>query len=706
MNDLKSMIKAALGTSSTVETASADLRTYEEILNPAPRIEPIIEVEDTTDYTGIMGEDQEVANTTEQNCLSLEVVNKSSLVSTMASELFNQGLSPRVALISAAAFVGAIEYKEDPEVFGEALMDGLTQTELSVQGHELEPVELNGEEILAALEAGRYMMSVEDNLVVGPRIDELLALRTEAYMPPLASEGVKRRFGYAPVKYSALVKEAVHALEATEYTVDPFMLSIAMQVSARLGGFDKDDEAYVLKGCLRMDPELAYVSEFKADARLRLYHASCHGPNGQASDRSRALMNLHGVPTDYDISKVLPILRHEMGDMVTIKSADARAELVKEAMRSPVEFIIRHMAINDSDQKPICNKPWSFVKACHLLVALSKGERPYLGMAVGLDAKCSGPQLGALMVGDQVLAQACGFSMTKVNDAYHRALVECSKAGFSGMSRDDIKKPFMGIFYGQGWRAFMAYGSVEPAVWHAIHGDSYMGDEDKAKAFHKVVTASFGAKMQAVRQLIKGYGEKIGGKIKHYMPDGSQVAMNYKHKVNIMGEEVTFDTELPDVYVTNNAERYKFINYTMKTRAVHCGDFARNGFVNLIQATDALLARLIICHLKRLGAQHIISVHDCFRVNMLETHLLEKAIKLAYMDLFGTTNNERTADMPMGTDILALYFEGANKALLEGEKEQMVSQFFSSGTRRLMKIGEHRVSNLIKALGTTYYFAK
>ncbi len=256
-------------------------------------------------------------------------------------------------------------------------------------------------------------------------------------------------------------------------------------------------------------------------------------------------------------------------------------------------------------------------------------------MAVGLDAKCSGPQLGALMVGDGVIAQACGFSMQQVQDAYMRAIEECIKVGFHGLEREDIKKPFMGIFYGQGFAAFLDPESMTPACWNAVYGEGeILGDEDKAKVFHKAVSKSFGSKMMAVRQSIKSYSDRIDKKIKHYMPDGFEVAMNYKQQVNVLGEAIDFDTARYDVFVTNNEYSFKFINYTLNTKETHCGDFARNGFVNMIQATDALLARLIIVHLSRLGAQHIICVHDCFRVNMTEMHLLEKAIKLAYMDLF------------------------------------------------------------------------
>ena len=55
--------------------------------------------------------------TTQQEVISMEDTNKSALLSTMAAELFQHGLNPRVALIAATAWVGSVDYLEDPEAF-------------------------------------------------------------------------------------------------------------------------------------------------------------------------------------------------------------------------------------------------------------------------------------------------------------------------------------------------------------------------------------------------------------------------------------------------------------------------------------------------------------------------------------------------------------------------------------------------------------
>jgi len=652
--------------------------------------------------------------------VNINDVNKSAILSTVASELFHKGLNPRIALITATAYIGAMEYLDDTDMFIEAFVDGLEITELSIKGMDTPDDAMDVQEIVDALTAAQYLEEAflvpdgDSTHIPGLRIQELLELRQEAYAPPLAMDGITRKFGYAPTKYSELFKEAIHALEDTKYTVDDTMMSIALRVLAKT---DKDDEeGYVIRGCEKMDSDDAYVSEFKGDTRGRMYQASCHGPNGQASDRSRALMDLYGVKMDYDAKDAMEVLKHEMSDMVSIKDRQARGRLVQEACQHPVDFIIKH-----EDGELCVKKPWSFVKAAKTLAALHNHihydcVKPYIGMAFGYDAKCSGPQLGSLMVGDGDLAAACGFSMKQIEDAYHRCINYCDAAGFHGLTRELIKKPFMGIFYGQGWMAFMNPDELEKnmgkaashALWVALHGEEILGNENRAKEFHKAVTASFGAKMISVRNAMKSYTNKIEGKVSHLLPDGFKVAMNYKMKVNILGELMDFDTEKHDVFLRNNVESYKFINMQMNTQTVNTSDFVRNGFVNMVQGVDGLIARLIVVHCKRLGAKHIIAVHDCFRVSVHDLGLLRQAIKNAYRDLFGSLKNVATDDLPEGTDILGLYFDGINNQLKPENFDDAIdiSQFFTSGTRRLQKIRGEKVNHLISALGQTYYFDK
>lgn len=659
----------------------------------------------------------------------LEDTNQSQMVSIMAGELFKAGLEPSIALITACAWVATWEEAESMKRFMGFFQEAFINAKLTAgkfrsdEAIEQPTAELDFDKVVEALISTHYLEETDSPCLthmiplMGQRFQELLDDRVEAYTMPLASEGVTRRFDYAPIKTSPLFVEAIHAQEASESTVDTGMLDIARKVQS-VRGQGNDPEAYVLKGVAKMDPEQAYVSEFKGDRRGRTYQASCFGYNGQASDRSRALMNLHGVSTDYNIESAKALTKAEMGDMVVNASPEVRVQMVKDAINDPVGFIIREEdAEANDDGTMLCKKPYSFVKAAKIMVELYKGNRPYIGMAYGLDAKCSGPQLGALITNSESLARSCGFASldSQVADAYQRAIQLLEKRGIVGLNRNDIKKPFMGVFYGQSAGAFMDPTNLSSACWTAIHGTG-APTMDNAKQFHNAVTSSFGAKLRNFREAILGYKGKCEGKIKHFMPDGLQVGMNYKVKVDINGLMIEGkDDVIPDVVVEIGALfNHKMINATFNTSITDTDNFVRTGFVNMIQATDALIARLIIVHLARMGAQHIVAVHDCFRVNVHDMEILKDAIKAAYLDLFGSEDHESsiTADMPKGGDIMGMYFDGANKALVEGAEGNYASQFggeVTGGLRKLHKIDGISFKAHVMALGGesgSYYFAK
>ena len=686
-------------------------------------------------------------STTEENLtmntINMQDINASALVSTMAAELFHYNLSPIVSMQVATSFVdAAIDYMDDEEQFAEEFGDNLLRTNPQVRRDNktvvLEKKEIDVEAVMNALLEAKYITE-EDT--IGERFIYLCSLRQEAYAP---TEGdIERRFNYSDVKQdSALFREAIHALEATEYTVDDHILQVARQVNTallELSGKHEDAEGYVIAGCERMDSTKAYKSEFKGDRRGRMYQAACHGPNGQSSDRSRALMDLVGVPTDYDNKIVMKHIMAEIEDMVSGDKGTiaSHAKMIKDM--GEVQFVV---ACLEGDIT-LVKKPWSFIKACRIMREIQAGNKPYIGMAVGLDAKCSGPQLAALMVGDRDIAAACGFkSVDDGMDAYWLGSQSLLANNIGELSRGGIKKSYMGIFYGQGWAAFQDIPSLCKAeqfeLIGLLLGNTQVGidlakafstdsvgamklmlqdkasdkpefsvSEQMAKGFHAAISKSFGGKMSMVRKAIKDYGTFLTGRVLHSMPDGFRVEMNYKVKVNALNEVMSYDTPLYDIEVGS----YKFMNFQLKTQATNTEDFARTGFVNMIQGTDALMARLIVAKLHRLGAKHIISVHDCFRVNVTEMHLLEQAIIWAYQVLFGMGENQASKDFPMGLDILGMYFDAANKMTNDdGHKVLNQNQFRATTNRRRMpKFEGMYLSEMINTLGKkdgAFYFAK
>ena len=639
--------------------------------------------------------------------LKFEGISEQGLINSMASRLFRDGGMLGVdALRTAVGFMGAKDYMADSdfsmylaECLGEATVD-------------MEAGPLDVDAAMAALLEQDYI--TEDGQV-GMKFIEACLKRKEAYAPVPMSQPIERRFDYVENKdgpISPLFVESIHALEDTPYTVDPYMLEVAHKVNelAEMVGESQEKEAYVLVGCDKMNPEIAYHSEFKGDKRGREYQASCHGPNGQASDRSRALMDLHGVPTDYDIEEVKAVIMAEMEDMCDDVKV---AGLARKAIRAQVEgdSVLADAAfITDCLNGEIAvSKPWSFVKAARIMRELMVGNRPYIGMATGYDAKCSGPQIGALMAGDADIAVAYGFSEDRVADAYALCIKSLELAGFEGLERVDIKKPYMGIFYGESRGAYSyTQGEISDAIWAAIHGEGL--NVDRAEEFHAIVSESFGKKMRTLRSRVLKFKGTMTGKVRHMMPDGFEVAMEYMEKENLIGERLGFDADGElvtgfDVQASNADNDFRFMNFSMRTNDIAVNEYVRTAFVNMVQATDALLARLIVVHLKRLGAKHIIAVHDCFRVNVTEMGLLRQAIKLAYAEVFGGDTNKVSVDLPLGKDILGLFFKGL-EASSETTAAFRVSQFFDNGTRRFKKIDGKSLDSLIEQLGTTYFFDK
>lgn len=310
------------------------------------------------------------------------------------------------------------------------------------------------------------------------------------------------------------VLAALDAVESTLYTVDTQMLAIAKELCLPA-------DKYVLNGCLDIVKQgnKPSASEFSTDDRGRMYHKSCHGPNGQAGDMQRALMNLYGrvnnktgeittIHNNYDINAAIRVLMNEMADMIGKTTVEAEFDYVVKT--GSVETIRQCLSGEYSNIK----KPWSFVKACFLLAELKAGKRPHIGMAFGFDAKCSGPQLAAVTVGDSYIAQACGFGYTQVADAYAHATNSLKAEGFGTVSRDGIKKAYMGIFYGQGAGAYGTTATEKDAKIAALNGvkldwiheelvNIIQGDEKKAKKFHAIVSNCFGKKVGTLRRIIK-----------------------------------------------------------------------------------------------------------------------------------------------------------------------------------------------------------
>ena len=643
---------------------------------------------------------------------TLNFTQTNTLINSVAGALVkSQSVAPRQALAVGTVFTSCVnDLLNSSEEFVFQFENRMLDVKVDGDNAELSPLYI----LTVLIEHGFIEFLLDtDFLVAGRRTCEILDLDTSSYAPYPKGEAIQRRRGYAKTQVSPLFKEAVHALESSEYEGCKWMLDIAREVY-KLANPEQRElimvQDYVLKGTAAMVDGKGYTSEFFGDLRGRLYQASCFGPNGQSSDLARAMMDLHGVSKDYNNEEVMELLIQEMMDMGDFLDKGQLMWDIGLAVQTPAEFVLNHM-----EKLNHISKPWNFTKFALIYSELEAGNKPYVGVTIGLDAKCSGPQLGACMVADQKMLAATGFSEDKVNDAYHNALEICEQNGIQGLDRALIKKPFMAVFYGANSPAMMDANTITARTYHALYsGMTLEGMEDKSKVFHDCIVKSFGPALNKVRASIKQAGydydnevTKFNKPLRYSMPDGFEVAMDYRYKLDVNGEHAHIGGE-SRVVVENMFDTKVFKNMVFTTDEYDLPSFARTGFVNMIQATDALLARLIIVHVKRMGAQHIIAVHDCFRVNIHDMAILKKAIIYSYRDLFCGMKNKPTEDLPLGTDILGLYFDGNKEATKDEYRDEAPhhSQFFSNGTRYLRAVNGVRFINLVNKLGKTYYFDK
>ena len=620
--------------------------------------------------------------------------------------------STKEANVLSLAYLAAIDDMEDMDRWEAIMEDSLELATINGEEHEVE------EEFMDLL----IKADLIDYDGMTERMDTIIKGLEVEYSLNKAVDGIVRRFNYAPNKTrSALFDMSIEVQEDTKYMRNEFMYEVLTEVFEMLPkGHKVLQEKYIMTGCDGMEEGVAYISEYSGDRRGRTYQKNVRGPSGANSDRARALYDYHGVSKNYSPEYALYRLKEEMQDMGSFQGEKNLMKEVRRCLEDPADYILNNLLEEQSE----VSKAASFVKAAKIVQEiedhlLTGSELPYIGMGFGIDAKCSGPQLGALMCNDTDILVACGFTTKEVDDAYELCILNLRAKGFYDIKRKDIKKPFMGIFYGQGFGAYLDQHIVDneditQAMWDSIHPQEVT--EDRAKLFHTTVTKSFGVKMARIRRKIASFGMdydaeemKSDKPTRHMMPDGFVVEMDYRIMVDMEDQVVGYDTPLSDYKLEVGDLEVKLSTPKFKTDTYDMSNFARNGFVNMIQATDALVARLTIVNAYESGVTHFTNIHDCFRVNIHDIEKLSEAVKLTYTQLFGVDEDTPTKYLPEGTDILAKYFEGAEEALKDNYKGTIkpVSQFIKGKSmRRLHKVDGILIKDLIEDLGNTKYFAK
>ena len=667
-----------------------------------------------------------------------------------------QGISVRAGITGAQGYIAGkalsmamnnLRYSWEAEEFAFTLEDALLT-------HKIDGQLVESFDIMAYLIDNDFLEAIDgEYMTFGNRVVSLVNAEKTTMSPVPSTIGINddnRLANYGNINnkhLSPLVREAVAILEGTESTKSVVMERIAHQVlmnictsndykAAKTGACAPADKGvelaltqqYVFTGVKALAADVAYVTEFKADKRFRLYQAACHGFNGQSSDFARCFQDLTGGES-YDSELTVTLLRNEIADMTSLDGVDLDDAIV-EAHADPVAFILANLR---NDSTPI-KKIWNFAKFAMLIVDIEAGLKPYVGVAVGLDATCSGPQIAALLAGSHDLAAATCFSTTIADDAYALAIKAVTDKGLPKLSRNAMKKPYMAIFYGASAGAMLEENTINSEAFDTLYsgvdkslfpkGKAQASNEAMAKEFHDAVTSSFGREVAAFRAKLKAYGTtfadgvatvRVDKAVAYTMPDGATVEMNYLNRTDINGDIVISKEDVARFEFTSPLHHLHNESATFSTNEIDGGSHVRTSFVNMIQATDALVARLIIKHLSDLGVKNIVSVHDCFRVGVNDTTHLVTAIKRAYKELFATTHNEPTANLVGDLDIFSSLLGGV-KAASKPEFAPLVDTtsitFTASNARRLRTVRGTQVTCLINKLsadkvnGNAYFFAK
>lgn len=536
-------------------------------------------------------------------------------------------------------------------------------------------------------------------------------------------------YGIGEKHTSPMARKAVHHSEQTLWKKNDEAYDIALQVLDTLPVNHKlhsDDYAMEAIGHLTCSVRL----ERKLDKGGRIYQVLWHGLQPNESDLMRSICEYADIDMGYDPQVALELYLAKIKDLCP----DVTDEMLLEAASDPVNWIIK--TLEDGSVA----KPFWFRAYAKGFVDLYKhihegGDKPFLGLPVGIDATCSGLQLAGCILGDEKILQRCGFSYEDLQDSYDEACRVCETKGIFGFTRALMKGPFIAILYSQGKSAYKvelkdaekckeAY--MNPEIWNLIHNEGEM-DEFRAELFHDSVVKSFGKKVDNLRVAMSNtFGSYWDEELESFQPknevpiwfkmqDGLEVRKKHMRYVNILGEEnggldFTLDCGLDFTYSWKKA--------TYATKEYNLSKYGANGFVTLIHALDALVCRAVICKLADKGVHNVLTNHDCFSVDINNYHHLEDAIKEVYIDLFsGHQDPMGNPDYPAGLDVIKNYFDAAVEAMLPEFKKKYEdghgkAQFFKNKQgvwiRRAFQTNKIAFKELVEGLapmdgGTTYF---
>jgi len=473
------------------------------------------------------------------------------------------------------------------------------------------------------------------------------------------TEGQERRVPYVKgnrIKPSNLAKNAMDYLATLEYTADRRMLEIAQQTKAATLHLTKSavnttsywEGTYFLDASEGMDDSVSYHSEYDADHRGRMYHVASYGTNPQGSGVSRSIFTLSNKVKVEKGSKAHEALLNELNEYAKVDRYKEK-DYMEKVVKAPVAFLVAYL--NSGSEALGC--PFMYVRIVIDLMHLETHGKVMSGIVSGLDAKCSGTQIYAIVTGNLELLRACGFSSTKVADPYELCCQHIKHIW--DVSREIMKKPYMSVQYGGGIPALVNNRELMAALNLQDSAAQYKG----AELLIDVVKDVLGSRID----MLKGM---VYENILHSLEAAKKTSIAYKHTDGFRVKyeaypQITITHKYSEVrYAPGLKGKHIFFGSKVKDIGLQADDdkptakeFARTFMVNWIQGIDALLARTIIKKADEAGIP-IVAIHDCFRTSLDCVHLLKGIIQEAYIEVFLENDQLANLGKQLNIDFTAL----------------------------------------------------
>lgn len=420
-----------------------------------------------------------------------------------------------------------------------------------------------------------------------------------------------------------MLAQSIKFQQATEYSVDRIMANIAEQ--AKKACFKLPiwkDIRNSMAGVAQMDADTGYYSEINADKRGRTYFASHFGANPQGCDYNRSVYSLKHTQAVEKDSPAYMMFMAELAEAAGKNKTYMQTNVLLRAAANPVVALTK-MLEND-----LVASPFTYIRLALDFATFERDGVCNVSVPMGLDAKCSGTQILAILAGNMELLAATGFSETKVADPY----MLCAKMYGANADRNIMKKPYMVVQYGGGAASLEKDENLN-AMWARQDIDAETG----SKAVIAAVKAVLGKKIIGMQT---GIADAVAAKLEAT----GATSLEYKHldgqlvKYVVCGSvEVT--TEYTEIRYTQSTvigfgSKENDTGLTVSDGIPNAEEFARTLMVNYVQGIDAMIARTVAVMAKDAGLNGYVSIHDCFRTELADAPKLMNVIRDAYNHLF------------------------------------------------------------------------